>query len=438
MRNYRQLTTALLVVPIIALFYIGLFLTMQLWYPSGLELSSWYAHLFHFTVVYLMWLVVLFSYRLFDWDSLRTTQTFLARLLGALLACLVIAVLYFYFQPNLLITPRRFLLVHLLISGVGIFIWYMIIRNAAIFNRRSNVYIHSSHPSPGEAQSLIEQHGLLGLNFAGTLQPNSELVARSIVVVPTRAELSQEDSTALFALRNQGIRFVEYHELYESLTRTVHLSVLNELWFLQSIDYGSHQLFDALKRIIDIVLGLLGTVVFLVTLPVIAALIKITPLFTSGKSSGGVFFSQQRVGQNGRVFTLYKYRTMDSAAVNNTWTQRGDSRITGIGRALRALRLDELPQSLNILKGDMSIVGPRPEQVNIVKELEAQIPYYAERHTVKPGLTGWAQLHVYAGSLEETRRKLQYDLYYVKHRSLLFDLEIIIKTFYNVITFSGR
>ena len=130
---------------------------------------------------------------------------------------------------------------------------------------------------------------------------------------------------------------------------------------------------------------------------------------------------------------------MKSGGATNTWTADGDMRIAGfVGKMLRKLRLDELPQSINILKGEMSLVGPRPEQVNIVEDLKSQIPFYNERHSAKPGLTGWAQLFVYAGNLEESKRKLEYDLYYIKHRSIWFDIEIILKTVNSVLTGSGK
>ena len=232
-------------------------------------------------------------------------------------------------------------------------------------------------------------------------------------------------------MRSQGVKFIDYPQFYEHLTRAVHLSALSELWFIHSVDYGSHQIFDSIKRLIDIIFGFIGLLVFVVTFPIVALAIKVT-------SAGKVIFSQERVGQNGKTFVLYKYRTMSSSSASNTWTSPGDSRITGLGKILRKFRVDELPQAINIIRGDMSIVGPRPEQVNIVQKLEEEIPYYTERHSVKPGLTGWAQLHVYAGSVEESRQKLQYDLYYIKHRNLVFDLEILVKTFYNIITFSGR
>lgn len=423
----------LLVIPTIAWFYIGLFLTMLLWYPAGVSTEQWQSHLLHFSIVYVLWLLTFFSYRLFDMETLRATQSYLARLFAVIAICLVIAVLYFYFQPALLITPRRFLLVHLLISTTGIVIWYALIRRAVAKGTQRDVYIHATLSSVEEAQLLITHNEYLGLKFAGIIQSDqfSDFSEGAIIVLPERSKIDSAETRNLFSLRNKGVKFVEYHTFHENLTRTVHLSVLSDLWFIDSFDYGTHKLFDLIKRIIDVSLGLVGIVAWIVTFPVIALLIKLT-------SSGPVLFAQQRIGQRGKTFTLYKYRTMTTGSASNTWTAPTDNRITALGKFLRATRLDELPQSLNVLKGDMSIVGPRPEQVNIVEQLRQQIPYYDERHIVKPGLTGWAQLHVYASTLEETKRKLQYDLYYIKHRSLLFDAEIILKTIYNIISFSGR
>jgi lipopolysaccharide/colanic/teichoic acid biosynthesis glycosyltransferase len=127
-----------------------------------------------------------------------------------------------------------------------------------------------------------------------------------------------------------------------------------------------------------------------------------------------------------------------SGGRTDTWTEKADPRITAVGKFLRKSRLDELPQAINLLVGNMSLVGPRPEQVHIVEKLRAEIPFYEERHLVKPGLTGWAQLNVYAATVEETKLKLQFDLYYIKHRSILFDLEIILKTIYYVLGWNGR
>jgi lipopolysaccharide/colanic/teichoic acid biosynthesis glycosyltransferase len=148
-------------------------------------------------------------------------------------------------------------------------------------------------------------------------------------------------------------------------------------------------------------------------------------------------FVQERVGKKGQIFKVYKYRTMSGGATN-TWTSVNDPRITPVGKFLRKSRIDEWPQFINLLLGTMSLVGPRPEQPHIVEQMKTQIPFFDERHLVKPGITGWAQLNIYAASVEESRLKLQYDLYYIKNRSFFFDLEIILKTVYYIFTWQGR
>lgn len=431
--NVKLFQLWLLFIPVVGFFYLGLFMTMRLWYPVGLPPDEWQAHILNFSVIYLLWIVIFYSNRLFELGSFRSLSTVLSRLTSAFILCAVAAVVYFYFQPTLILTPRRFLLVHLFISSAAIGIWYIFAQRIFPYTSRNFVFAHHSLEEKLALEQLLEIHPFAGLKYQGVIDDSklTQDYSNALVVFPrNRINLETEAAEHLFELRRLGVRFVEYHELYERVSRQVPLQALTELWFIDFVDYGAHRIFDILKRIIDLILGLIGFIIFLVTFPFIALLIKLS-------SQGPVFFKQLRVGRGNKPFILYKYRSMVGGATN-TWTQLADNRITGIGKLLRWIRLDELPQSINILKGNMSVVGPRPEQVNIVQELQSLIPYYNERHLVKPGLTGWAQLHVYAGSLEETKKKLQYDLYYIKHRSLLFDLEIILKTVYNIITFAGR
>jgi len=186
-----------------------------------------------------------------------------------------------------------------------------------------------------------------------------------------------------------------------------------------------------IKRLTDITIGLLLGLVVLVTAPIIVPLIKLS-------SEGPIFFLQRRVTLDGKPFTIYKYRTMRTDTDSSTWTQKKDPRVTRIGGLLRRSHLDEIPQAWNLIKGDLSLVGPRPEQVVIVEELKKRIPFYAHRHHIRSGLTGWAQLQGYAGTVRGSQDKLEFDLYYLKHQSLLFDLEIILKTLRSLAGLSGR
>ena len=187
----------------------------------------------------------------------------------------------------------------------------------------------------------------------------------------------------------------------------------------------------AIKRFIDLTASLSLLVISLPLWPVIALGIKID-------SKGPVFYTQKRVGRNDHVFSLIKFRSMIKRAEENgpVWAEENDKRVTPLGRILRALHMDELPQLLNVIKGDMSLVGPRPERPEFVKELEKQIPNYSLRHRAKPGITGWAQVNFpYASSFEDSKKKLEYDLFYVLKMNLFFDSKIIIRTIPRV--FSG-
>jgi exopolysaccharide biosynthesis polyprenyl glycosylphosphotransferase len=190
-----------------------------------------------------------------------------------------------------------------------------------------------------------------------------------------------------------------------------------------------------LKRIIDLAFGLLGTVLF-------SPIIALTAIAVRLDSRGPVLYRQSRVGFTGKVFNLVKFRSMQLNAERDKgaqWAQADDPRITRVGRFIRKYRLDELPQFFNVIRGEMSFVGPRPERPCFVEELREQIPYYDERHSVRPGITGWAQVEYgYGASVEDAFRKLEYDLFYLKHLSILFDIAIVFRTIRVVLFGAGR
>ena len=179
------------------------------------------------------------------------------------------------------------------------------------------------------------------------------------------------------------------------------------------------------KGTFDLIFAVIGLGIVMPFIPVISLLIKID-------SHGPVFFKQKRVGEREKEFVLYKFRTMRKDAESKTgavWAQENDPRITRVGKFLRKSRIDEIPQLFNVLKGEMSFIGPRPERPEMIRKLEEVIPFYSERHTLKPGITGWAQVkHSYGASVEDALEKLRYDLFYIKHSSLFLDLLIVLET----------
>jgi sugar transferase (PEP-CTERM system associated) len=222
-----------------------------------------------------------------------------------------------------------------------------------------------------------------------------------------------------------GIDVLDAPSFYEELTGKLLIENITPSWFIFSDGFRITPLKKSSKRISDVIFAFIGLIFALPLIPITALLIKID-------SRGPVFFRQVRMGERERKFVLYKFRTMRQDAENGTgavWTQENDPRITRLGRFLRKSRLDEIPQLFNVLKGDMSFIGPRPERPEFVEKLKEIIPYYSERHFVKPGITGWAQIkYPYGASVEDAIEKLRYDLYYIKHLSIMLDLLIVLET----------
>jgi sugar transferase (PEP-CTERM system associated) len=248
-------------------------------------------------------------------------------------------------------------------------------------------------------------------------------VNRVIVSLPDRRGRMPVDD--LLQLRLQGVRVEDAHTLYESVTGRISLDQLDPSWLIFSNGFNKFRWQLFAKRCIDLVFALALLTGALPFMAVIAILIKLD-------SEGPVFFRQERIGQNGKKFTLLKFRTMNEDAEGGgvpQWATENDARVTRLGGYLRKFRFDELPQAFNIIRGDMSFVGPRPERPYFVDKLEQTLPYYRERHLVKPGLTGWAQIRFpYASTEQEAREKMEYDLFYVKNFSVLFDLAIVFET----------
>jgi sugar transferase (PEP-CTERM system associated) len=229
----------------------------------------------------------------------------------------------------------------------------------------------------------------------------------------------------LLECKLEGVSIVDLPSFFERETGHVQLDALNPSWMVFSDGFCRTSVRNLVKRIFDVCssLGLL-----ILTLPVFL----VTAVLIALESGFPVFYRQVRVGECGRPFAVLKFRSMCVDAERDgtpQWAKKGDARVTRVGAVIRMLRIDELPQLFNVLRGDMSFVGPRPERPFFVRELEREIPYYSSRHTVKPGITGWAQIrYPYGASVEDARHKLQFDLYYAKNHSLFLDLIILLQT----------
>src|SRR3954469_14815741 len=269
---------------------------------------------------------------------------------------------------------------------------------------------------------LVRQHDILG-GAADITRIISECNIDRIVVglSDRRGRLPIEE---LLQAKLSGVRVEDATTTYERLTGKILIDDLKPSWLIFSDGFRASRGTRFIKRMLDLALSVLG---FIMASPLMA----LTALAIALDSAGPVLYTQERVGENGRVFTVFKFRSMRTDAEIGTpiWARDKDDRITRVGRFIRLTRLDELPQLWNVMRGDMSFVGPRPERPFFVDQLSHAIPFYLQRHAVKPGLTGWAQVkYQYGSSVEDAMEKLRYDLYYIKHMSIVFDLTIVLDT----------
>jgi len=288
----------------------------------------------------------------------------------------------------------------------------------------------------GHIRGLYQVAAVVNPRREGCTQKLCEVVERreiGEVVLGLRDDIDRDLFRGILACHDAGIRVRSLADLYEELTGRLLLDQLGHSWLigLPMRSQTSH-LYAALKRSLDV----------LVAIPALILLgVLVLPLSVIIKLDGGpVFHRQARIGKHGHPFTVVKLRTMRHHLIGpTTWTEAGDRRVTLVGRILRRVHLDELPQAWSILRGQMSLIGPRPEQPQYVERLRTEIDFYNTRLTVRPGLTGWAQVNCgYGSSVDDARVKLSYDLYYVKHQSLSLDLIILARTVMAVLSLSGR
>jgi len=308
------------------------------------------------------------------------------------------------------------------------------------------------------ARELFERRHELGVEIVGFVDPDPAQIGAPVInpgVIGTiedipsivrargvdRVVVSLADSRGklpvdkLLEMKLDGVTFDHLASIYEQYTGKIAVENLRPSWLIFSPGFKKSRLLSLAKRLVDVVVAGLGFVLTLPLMALVGGAIRLT-------SSGPVLYHQRRVGLQGRIFILHKFRSMREDAETATgpvWAAKGgDTRVTPLGKLLRRTRLDELPQLWNVLRGDMSFVGPRPERPEFVSELTKQIPFYRQRHVLRPGLTGWAQVrYTYGASVEDALQKLQYDLFYIKHMSISLDLFIIFSTIKTVLLRKG-
>ena len=420
----------LLIVGDILFLYLSLWLTLMLRFGSPLDISVLQRHFLPFTFVYLFYLLTFYIFGLYDLKLAKNDLAFYSALLKSLVICALLGFSFFYLIPQFNISPKTILFLNLILFFIFLSFWRQIfnifIKLPTLYE---NIIIVGKNPQTLELKDKINSNPQLGYKIISLVDPEKEKLSgllnqkykNSTIIIAVNFRQHPESAKILYPYL-PFFNFEDFTTFYEKITGKIPLSQIDEVWLLNN--FKEKEAYEKIKRLTDILIGIiLGIVMIILFIPVGIA-IKIN-------SPGPIFYKQKRVGKNGKIFELYKFRSMikDAEKDGPLWSKKNDPRITKVGKILRKTLIDELPQSINILKGEMSFIGPRPERPEFIEKLEKEIPFYQIRLLIKPGLTGWAQVNYkYGNTVKDTLEKLQYDLFYLKNRSVILDLKIILKT----------
>ena len=422
--------------------YLSLFLALIIRYGSEFGRFT-DQHLMPFSIIFVPWLLVFYVAGLYDPRRLRNNINFVKTLSLAIAMNAVIAMFFFYLIPYFGITPKTNLLIFLAVFAAVEIIWRRSFnRLTASFRPNVKIGLVGSSAAAEEIYAFIEENSQLGYKISFRIKEHSSLKSTddweklakendvNLIVIPRHIKNESGASKIFYRLMTSGVDVIDIPAFYEIIFQKIPLDEVSEEWFLDEI-ITRERLYGGLKRMVESVLAL---ALFIVLLPLEIIIV----VFVKLSSRGPVIYSQLRIGLNRKEFVIYKFRTM-KVNEKHGWPGEDDKRITAVGKILRKTHLDELPQLLNIIKGDISFVGPRPDFVDFYKDLEKTIPHYSVRTLVRPGVTGWAQVNYpITASLEQTKERLAYDLYYIKNHSVVLDIAIILKTIKVLLTAQGR
>ena len=437
-RNFlKKRKSAIVFIGDIAVFFASLALTIAIRYDVNSYAYEWNMHIHAFLLILLVWIFVFYASDLYSYTSWRTTAQNLRKFIIAFLLNFFLSISIFYmFGVFFELTPKLNLVIFSSIFGmIDLTFRFIIARILSSKNNNKVIAIISSSPLAEEIIKHCAQHPQLGYTvekhggldtIASSVQKHKD---RIIILVDSSNLKDPYAAKMLYELLAEHIEITTLVEFYENLMGCIPLSEVKEEWFIQQIK-SDRSFYESIKRIVDIVFVIICGIIFS---PLIVLFFILIPL----TSKGPAIYKQKRVGKDNKIFTIYKFRNMYSEAEKNPdnnggaaiWWKENDPRVTRLGKFLRKTHMDELPQLFNILNGDMSLVGPRPERPEFTEKLKKEIPHYFMRETVPPGLTGWAQVNFrYTNTVDEFNKKLEFDLYYIKNRTVMLDMEIIVKT----------
>lgn len=430
-------------------FVVSLWLTLLI--RTG-ELPSeelFYTHLVPFGLLFVSWILVFYIAGLYERHTTILTNRLPQILARTQLANSGLAVAFFYLVPFFGITPKTILFIYLFISFAVVLFWrmygYFILGRGPV----NNAILIGTGVEMKELIGEVNNNPIYNMRFISSVDLTrsdetgfwKEIVAKiytedvSVIAIDLAHENVEPVLPHLYNLIFSRISFIDMHKIYEDIFNRVPLSLLRYNWFLENISTTPRAAYDALKRIMDIVIALPLLLVTGIVYPFVALAIRL-------EDGGPTFIAQERIGEGNKIIRIIKFRSMTTDDKGEYDGERKNV-VTKVGNFLRKSRLDEFPQLWNVVRGDLSLIGPRPELPALARHYAEEIPYYNVRHLIKPGLSGWAQIYHdthphHEVATKETKEKLSYDLYYIKNRSFLLDLKIALRTLKTLVSIAGR
>ena len=435
MSRTQNLRKIILVLGDVLLLYVSLFITVYFGFWQNFGLETFLTHITPFSILYLFWLIIFFAFGLYDLNLIRKKLLFYQRFFTSMFSSAIVGIIFFYLITEFGIAPKTNLALNILIFSILFFLWRKIFYNLFSSRFKNKTIIIGDDKSSQILAKKIKERPWLGYELIDILPRDKASIYElrnkikkekiDTLILSEKLESNPEILKEIYLFLPLEINFINFTKAYENITQKIPVSLLTHAWFLENLKQGEKDFYNKIKRILDIISASVILIISCVFTPFIAIAIK-------SEDNGPVFYKQQRIGKNGKPFLLIKFRSMkkDSEKNGAVWAEKQDLRITKIGKFLRRTHLDEIPQMLNILKGDISLIGPRPERPEFIEKLEKEIPFYNVRHLIKPGFTGWAQIKFrYSRSVIDSKEKFEYDLYYIKNNSLFLDIGILLKTF---------
>lgn len=444
MRGHRLTYGLSLFLGDLVVWYGALWVSLAIRYFDFPTWSDYVRHATPYTIIFVAWFLVAYIFGLYESRMVSMKTKLATTLFNAQFISAVTAIFFFYSIPFFGITPKVFLFINLVVSGIGMFCWRILgARNMGVRVRERAILIGAGddtqrlfrlvNDAPYYPLCFAHYCDTKALSGAQVITWVKEFVksgSAKVIVLDVRNESILAILPELYTLSFDGVHFVDQQVIHEDITESVPLSLLGYAWLVEHISRRAHVGYDTLKRMMDLVLAI---PLFLITVPFYVLII-----IAVRRDGGPAFFVQERVGKDNKRIFIAKFRTMTTMDAGIPLVP-GDNRVTKVGKFLRKSRLDELPQLINVIAGDLSLIGPRPEVPGLVLKYNELIPYYNVRHFITPGLSGWAQVHHERPpqTVEETREKLAYDLYYLQHRSFMLDLKIALRTIHTLLSHVG-